>query len=238
MVDIAGKRYGKLVALQDVGRASDRQALWKCRCDCGNFKTVKGRDLRCGDVKSCGCIHKNYGSRNSKTRLYRIWSAMKARCYNPKNKSYALYGGRGIKICAEWKSDFLAFKQWALSSGYASELSIDRIYSSGNYCPENCRWATATEQGNNTRRNHAVTWGGKTQNISQWERELGFKRGVLVSRICRGWSVEKAFSTPPYTAEDCGGAIKENRIDVFFADHQAAREFGVQTAYVYKEVSP
>lgn len=76
---------------------------------------------------------------------------MKTRCYNPNSRDYQYYGGRGIAICAEWLSDFATFQNWAMSHGYRDDLSIDRINVNGNYCPDNCRWATATEQRHNRR---------------------------------------------------------------------------------------
>ena len=81
----------------------------------------------------------------SKNRLYRIWHNMKARCYNPNFNKYKYYGGKGIIVCDEWRTDFLKFRDWALNNGYADNLTIDRIDSNKNYCPENCRWITLTE---------------------------------------------------------------------------------------------
>ena len=109
---------------------------------------------------------------SKRDRLNVIYSHMKARCYNKNRWNYQYYGARGIKICDEWKNNYQAFKKWALENGYQDNLSIDRIDVNGNYCPENCRWTTDKEQKNNTRRNHYITYNGKTQSMSKWAEEL------------------------------------------------------------------
>lgn len=142
------------------------------------------------------------------TRLNAIYNGMKNRCYNSNRKEYKNYGGRGITICDEWinkervsenhasnTKGWIAFKKWALSNGYADNLTIDRIDNEKGYSPENCRWVTIKEQNNNQRTNCLITYHGKTQNLVQWCEELGLKYRTVKSRLNQlHWTVERAFT--------------------------------------------
>lgn len=200
-IDITGERFGRLVAIRKVKDEKGR-LKWLCQCDCGNTKTVVVSSLLKGLTKSCGCYNREravetntkHGMTNSK--LYGTWCNIKNRCYNEKVDSYYLYGGRGIKMCDEWLHDFSAFARWAEANGYREDLSIDRIDVNGDYTPENCKWSSLVEQANNKRSNHLIEYNGKTQTAAQWAREVGLPRNVLYSRLYRGWSIERALTTP------------------------------------------
>lgn len=112
----------------------------------------------------------------SRTRLYQIWCDMKNRCYCQSGPGYAYYGERGIAVCEEWKFNYVAFRNWANANGYSSDLELDRRDTNGNYCPENCRWATRVQQMRNTRkRKNAKTskYKGVSKHISgKWVVQL------------------------------------------------------------------
>lgn len=134
--------------------------------------------------------------KNGKPRLYRIWANMRTRCNNPNFTKYEDYGGRGIKVCQEWQR-FELFYEWAMANGYADTLTLDRIDNDNGYSPTNCRWVTQTEQCNNKRNNHLLTYNGETLTIAQWAKRLGVNYFSLHDRITKlGWSAEKAISTP------------------------------------------
>jgi len=161
-IDITGQKVGRLTVLSDTGKNSGSHTIWLCRCDCGQLTEVRSDRLRSSHTKSCGCLRKEIKHGDScggkKSRLYGIWDSMKLRCFNPKQQGYKYYGGKGIKVCDEWKNSYLTFKAWALANGYQDNLTIDRIDSDGNYCPENCRWLTLAE---NVRNGAFKRWGGE-----------------------------------------------------------------------------
>lgn len=201
--DLTNQRFGRLTVLEFKGVSKSRSALWLCKCDCGNVKIVRSRDLVREHVKSCGCLKTELPSKRfsthklSKHRLYKIWDAMKHRCLNPNSSGFYKYGGRGITICDEWKNDFKAFYDWAMNNGYGEGLTIDRIDNNGNYRPNNCRWVDVKIQGRNKRNNRLLTCKGETHCLSEWVELLGFKNHTtILSRLRRGWSIERALTEP------------------------------------------
>ena len=139
---------------------------------------------------SDGTFADNHGMK--KTRLYRVWCAMKERCNNPHNKRFCTYGGKGIAVCKEWEA-FKPFYDWAMSSGYKDGLTIDRINNELGYSPDNCRWATTAQQNRNYSRNHVITYDGRTLCLADWADELGINRATLLWRIKAGKPIEEVF---------------------------------------------
>lgn len=128
--------------------------------------------------------------------MYVIWRSMRERCLCKTYRDYHYYGGRGITICEEW-SNFAAFREWALSTGFRKGLTLDRIDADGNYEPANCRWATRRQQQETTRRTIKLTFRGKTLPLAVWARRLGFTPDQIRFRVQQqGWSAERALSTP------------------------------------------
>lgn len=160
--DIAGQRFGRLVAvryvgLKKVGTQGQRKSIWLCRCDCGSETEAHAQNLRKGTTQSCGCLlrevrsssHKKHGMRGAPE--YDSWCRMIQRCTNKNGNRWENYGGRGITVCPEWRNDFAAFFAH-VGSKPSPKHSLDRINNDGNYEPGNVRWATFSEQMFNRRK--------------------------------------------------------------------------------------
>ena len=207
--DLSGKKFGKLTVIKldhreirNDGKRNRYFNHWLCQCECGNECIIIGNYLKKGSTISCGCYRKELSKNKlykhglSNTRLHKIWSGIKQRCYAKYSKDYKNYGQRNIIMCDEWKNDFKKFYDWAIDNGYKDNLTIDRIDNDGNYEPNNCRWATLEEQANNMRNNHLLTFNNKTQTMSQWAKEYNMSKYLLQHRIASNWSVERALTTP------------------------------------------
>jgi len=170
--------------LEHTGKNEKGKTMWMCRCHCGKEFNVVAVSISTGNTKSCGCRKQanykgvNKGEENAgykhgetKTRLYEIWKDMRYRCNNENNQAYKYYGAKGIKVCEEWNSSYLVFREWAYSTGYSSELTIDRIDVKGNYEPSNCKWSNRQTQVRNRGVNKnsksgvtGVTWNPRNRN--------------------------------------------------------------------------
>lgn len=198
-----GDRFGLLtVEERSLGIRLNNKPTWECICDCGNKKHVTTSHLKQGLVKSCGCLHSLSAIRHGhteggvRTREYNSWAGMLSRCYDPNSKIFHRYGGRGVRVCGDW----LRFENFVRDMGKRPpKMSLDRIDVNGDYTPENCRWASHTEQQNNRRDNIFLEAFGKKLTLAQWEREVGINHQTLYLRVVKNkWEPEKALSTPGY----------------------------------------
>jgi len=193
-------KFGLWTVIKDEKIHRDNRVYFLCRCDCGTEKEVIIKNLRSGQSTSCGCIGRAKVTERNKThglrftRTWRIWQAMKNRCHNPNTVQYKNYGGRGIKVCDEWRKDFMAFYNYVGEA--PAGKSIDRIDNNGNYEPGNVQWSTAREQGKNKTTNRKIN--GKC--ISEISRSLGGNHGLVYKRLQRGWDLERAITEPSHAS--------------------------------------
>lgn len=197
--DIKGLRVGKLLVLEFAGQDKHYSALWKCQCDCGNIKVINGTVLRSGVTRSCSCLigesNKKRSLGSSEHELFQAWWGMIKRCTYPKQSGYERYGGRGIRVCERWRESFANF---LADMGERPEgTSLDRIDNDGDYCKENCRWATVKEQSYNRSTNRLLTFNDETRNLTEWALHLGINPVTLNTRIqTYGWEIERALTEP------------------------------------------
>lgn len=210
-MDLTGHKFGKLTVLK-LAYTKNGNAYWHCICECGANKIIKARYMKNGRTKSCGCYFSEIKARDmailgkknathgdsrvgKRSRLYSLWVPMIQQCENKNTTNYMNYGGRGISVCPEWHN-YMVFKEWALSNGYADNLSVDRIDVNGNYCPENCRWTTMKEQNNNKRNNLFITINGETKTAAEWADKNGIPRTAVYARLERGMDAIIAVTKP------------------------------------------
>jgi len=250
LIDITGQRFGQLTVLSRSGTASNGEAKWLCRCDCGNTLDISGAQLRfgyrtvcskkihsplhikdgqrfgmlvviehqkdglacrcdCGTIViisgsrlrsgktiDCGCMRaerqKQFSTKHglSTSQEYNTWSSIIQRCTNDKCKEFKNYGGRGIKVCEQWKNFEIFYTD--MGPKPTPKHSIDRIDNDGNYEPGNCRWATREEQSNNRRTNRKIGIGDQLVTIAQASRITGVSDQTISDRLKRGMSDEDA----------------------------------------------
>ncbi len=199
-IDLTGKKFNRWTVLKRVENDKYNNPQYLCKCECGTVKIIRGYALKKGASKSCGCLiretskinHTLHGLTN--TRIFNIWHGLKNRCFLKTNKDFKNYGARGIKVCDEWKNNFMFFYSWAMANGYKDNLTIDRIDVNGDYCPKNCRWVDRKTQANNRRSTKKITYKNNTYSITQWARVFRIKKSSLFYRLNKGTPFEKAIT--------------------------------------------
>ncbi len=207
---LIGQRFGKLKVLGDgppkvyADGVSHRTSL--CLCDCGTTKAILSHNIRRGLTISCGCMQREvtalrstihgFAKRKQTHPIYRTWKGMWRRCTKPESDDWENYGGRGIVVCERWKS-FSSFMEDMLPT-WKPGFTIERVDNSKGYSKENCVWATRQDQNNNKRNVHPITFNGQTKTLVEWSSELGGNKALLHIRLRRGWSIERAVSTPAH----------------------------------------
>lgn len=206
--NLVDQKFGYLKVLYQVDDYISPQGLhyakWHCKCTrCGTEKDITAHDLIRGSAQSCGCLSREIHSKlqtthgMSKTRIYKIWSGIKARCLNPNDKYYINYGKRGITIFKDWELSFESFYNWAINNGYEDNLTIDRIDNNKGYFPDNCRWTDYKTQENNRRNNTIYYVNGEKMTLSQCSDLCGYSSAMLSRRMkVNGLSIEQAMSIP------------------------------------------
>lgn len=197
----SGMKFNRLTAIKEIGRDEKGHSLWLFKCDCGKEKIISRYQAVSGRTKSCGCyLHDVLKSGNIRrehgfcgTRIYHIWKGMHQRCNAPEgSKNWKWYSAKGIKVCDKWNK-FESFYEWAITNGYNDLLTLDRIDSDGNYEPSNCRWATYTEQANNTSMTVHITYKGETHSLREWSNITGLSYTALKNRYYKGDTDEILF---------------------------------------------
>lgn len=213
-----GSRFGRLTVMSQsesaIGPGRRRYSRWACVCDCGKVHTVAGAKLRAGATKSCGCwAMEAIGARSRTHGLYgtamqRIWSGMKARCYNRRSAGYANYGGRGIFVCDEWRNDLPRFCA-DMGPRPTPHHSIERVDNDGPYSPSNCVWAPPEIQAVNKRTTVTYLYRGEHLTLPEIGRRAGVHYTTIKNRLKAGYSLEQA-TDPTFDFRAAGHRLRQH----------------------------
>jgi len=195
LIDLTGQSFSQLT-IESRHYGKGHNAQWNCRCTCGSVLPVRGSDLRSGKRTHCKLCSFKLREKENKVPdhpLYSLYYGMMTRCYNKSMAAYPRYGGRGIEVCERWHS----FTQFCLDMGdRPPEASLERINNELGYSPDNCKWATMKEQGNNRTGNKLLTVEGVTKTQAQWATEKEILPATIYQRLRRGLTAKEAIENP------------------------------------------
>lgn len=197
--DYTGQKFNRLTAVRYL-RSVNNKRVWLFKCDCGASVEAVGYRVASSKTpkpRSCGCWHQDAVTTHgrSKTRIYRIWVGIKARCHNPCDTQFKHYGAKGITVCERWRYSFDKFYE-DMSETYEDFLELDRINPKKGYSLANCRWVTHTENMRNNRSFRKIEWAGELLTVREAAAKLDMKYSTLSNRLTRGWSVTRALTQP------------------------------------------
>lgn len=204
VINLVGKRFGKLAVQELLGRNRNGKVKWLCKCDCGKKVPVEGFYLRNGHTVSCGCrqseknIELRYIHGMSQSNEHSIYRKMIDRCHQPKNPSYKYYGAKGVSVCNRWilgEEGLNGFQCFYKDMGPrpSKEYSLDRFPDyNGNYKNGNVRWATRKQQARNTKATLRFMWNGKMMSFPDICDLMKIKRSIAYARIKMGWDLQRA----------------------------------------------
>jgi hypothetical protein len=196
--DMVGQSFGRLTVVSRAPNSLHGKSRFNCICECGRSTVVAGQCLRRSHTKSCGCwrvempslAFTTHGMAN-KCAEYRIWSHIKTRCLNPKNRAYPRYGGRGIRMCSAWRDSFAEFYK-NMGQRPSTRHSIERVDNDGNYEPGNCVWALPVVQASNRSTVRLIEYQGVSGTMAWWSRSTGIPYMKLRRRLVDGWPIYRA----------------------------------------------
>jgi hypothetical protein len=218
--NLTGRRFTRLLVTgRSTLRSGNGKLQWLCRCDCGSDTLATSNSLTSGHTKSCGCLMRDHmksvidkriesernithghAPRSQFSRTYQTWRNMINRCELPSDKDYPRYGGRGIKVCPQWRASFETFL--ANMGQRPDGMTIERTDPNEHYTPGNCAWATRRVQANNRSTNCRLTHDGMTLTVAQWAVRLGLRPGLIAKRVHLGWSDSDALTRPIRRRQD------------------------------------
>lgn len=196
VIDLTDREFGEWTVVSRHPQNYKGHTQWVCRCSCGTERVVLGTNLRHGKTVSCGHEARTAdGLWQDFQSEYGTWYQMRARCQDPANPGYKDYGARNIWVCERWES----FANFITDMGRRpfAGAQLDREDNDGPYSPDNCRWVSAMENANNSTSVRFVEFEGLSMSVAAWERRLGFRKGLVSTRLFLGWTVERALKQKP-----------------------------------------